>query len=223
MRSLLKINSVITVWFLLLTAWAAGETPLSPLEALQKENAALRSEIIWINAELTLMKQWLAGMVSGESELDKSDSAAIRLAKIAALQKSGMNLALKADAVSKLFRKELNSGKYDSASRIKNSMLLDELDETVRSFSSYAVRNENAEKELQIIAVDRKLQLAVLAGGSSDGIIPGMILFPKNRPDSKLKLRVISIRSGVCAADLREGEWSEVIPGMIFTPFKSIR
>ncbi|MBR2720484.1 MAG: hypothetical protein IKB74_04025, partial [Lentisphaeria bacterium] len=70
----MKINSVITVCFLLLTAWAAGETPLSPLEALQKENAALRSEIIRINAELTLMKQWLAGMVSGEKELDKNDA-----------------------------------------------------------------------------------------------------------------------------------------------------
>lgn len=223
MLSLLKINSVITVCFLLLTAWAAGETPLSPLEALQKENAALRSEIIRINAELTLMKQWLAGMVSGEKELDKNDAAAIRLAKIAALQKSGMNLALKADAVSKLFRKELNSGKYDSASRIKHSMLLDELDETVRSFNSCAVKSEKTQNELQIIAVDRKLQLAVLSGGSSDGIITGMILFPNDRPDSKLKLRVTSVRPGVCAADLREGEWSDVIPGMVFSPFKRVK
>ena len=169
------------------------------------------------------MKQWLAGMVSAEKELDKENAAAIRLAKMAELQKSGIALALKADAVSKLFRKELNSGKYESSSRIKYSMLLDELDETVRSFSSYALRNESTQKELQIIAVDSKLQLAVLSGGSSDGIITGMILFPKNRPDSKLKLRVTSVRPGVCAADLREGEWSDVIPGMLLTPFKSVK
>lgn len=219
----MKIYSVIMVSFLLLTAWAAGEKTLSSLEVLQKENTALRSEIIRISGELTLMKQWLAGMVSAEKELDKENAAAIRLAKMAELQKSGIALALKADAVSKLFRKELNSGKYDSSSRIKYSMILDELDETVRSFSSYAIRNENVQKELQIIAIDSKLQLAVLSGGSSDGIITGMILFPKNRPGSKLKLRVISVRPGVCAADLQEGEWSDVIPGMLLTPFRSVK
>ena len=220
---MLKKFSIITILLLLLNGQAAGEQSLSAFEALQKENTALRSEIIRINAELTLMKEWLAGMVSAENELDKENAAALRLANMAKLQKSGMALALKADAVSKLFRKELNSGKYDEASRIKHCMILDELDEAARSFSSYAVKNENAQKELQIIAVDRKLQLAVLSGGSTSGIIPGMILFPKNLPDSKLKLRVTSIRPEVCSADLREGEWNEVFPGMLLTPFKKVR
>ena len=217
LKKILAVNAAI----LLLTTSAAGEKAPSSIEALQKENAALRDEIIRINAELTLMKQWLAGMVSAEKELSKEDAAAIRLAKLTALKKCGMILALKADAVSKQIRQELRSVKFDETSRIKYSMLLDELDEAARSFSSHAVSGDLKKQELQIIAVDRKLQLAVLSGGSSAGIAPGMILFPKNSTGNKLRLRVISVRPGACAADLREGDWSEVIPGMLLTPFKT--
>ncbi|MBO5822014.1 MAG: hypothetical protein J6R86_03275, partial [Lentisphaeria bacterium] len=102
---------------------AAGEAQLSTVAALQKENSELRSEIIRLSAELALMKQWLAGMVSAEKELSKEDAAAIRLAKLAALKKCGMVLALKADAVSKQIRQELRSVKFDETSRIKYSML----------------------------------------------------------------------------------------------------
>ena len=220
MSSLLKNFLAINVGILLLSTLAAGEKQPSTIEAMQKENAALRDEIIRIIAELTLMKQWLAGMVSAEKELPKDDVGAIRLAKLAALQKSGMILALKADAVSKQIRQELRSAKFDEASRIKYSMLLDELDEAARSFSSSAVSGDLKKQELQIIAIDRKLQLVVLSGGSFAGIAPGMILFPKKSSGNKLRLRVISVRPGACAADLRDGDWSDVIPGMILTPFK---
>lgn len=223
MQNLLKTFFIAAVSFLLLTTPAAGETQLSSLEELQKENTALRSEIIRINAELTLMKQWLAGMVSAEKELSKTDAAEIRLANLTALQQNGMTLALKADAVSKQIRQELRSGKFDEATRIKYRMLLDELDEAARSFSSKAASGDLKKQELQIIAVDRKLQMAVLSGGSSAGIAPGMILFPQNSTKSELQLRVISVRPGACAADLHKGSWGEVIPGMLLTPFQNKR
>ncbi|MBO5823290.1 MAG: hypothetical protein J6R86_09760, partial [Lentisphaeria bacterium] len=56
------------------------------------------------------------------------------------------------------------------------------LDTAARSFAGKAVSSQNNKQELQIIAVDRKLQLIVLAGGSSMGIVPGMILFRKTSP-----------------------------------------
>lgn len=197
---------------------AAGEAQLSTVAALQKENSELRSEIIRLSAELALMKQWLAGMVSAEVELGKTDAGNIRLAKLEALQQSGMALVLKSDAVSKQLRTELNNGKFSEAFRIKYSMLLDELDTAARSFAGKAVSSQNNKQELQIIAVDRKLQLIVLAGGSSMGIVPGMILFPKNFSGADLKLRVTSVRPGTCAADLQSGSWEQVIPGMLVTP-----
>ena len=134
-----------------------------------------------------------------------------------------MALVLKSDAVSKQLRVELNSGKFDEAFRIKYSMLLDELDTAARSFAGKAVTAQNNNQELQIIAVDRKLQMAVLSGGSSAGIAPGMILFPQNSTKSELQLRVISVRPGACAADLHKGSWGEVIPGMLLTPFQNKR
>ena len=197
---------------------AAGETQLGAVAALQKENFELRSEIIRMSAELALMKQWLAGMVSAEVELGKTDAKNIKLAKLEALQQAGMALVLKSDAVSKQLRAELNSGKFNEAFRIKYSMLLDELDTAARSFAGKAVTAQNNNQELQIIAVDRKLQLAVLSGGSSIGISPGMILFPKNLSGVDLKLRVTSVRPGACAADLQSGSWEHVIPGMLLTP-----
>ena len=197
---------------------AAGEAQLGTVAALQKENVELRSEIIRLSAELALMKQWLAGMVSAEVELGKTDAGNLRLAKLNALQQSGMALVLKSDAVSKMLRAELNAGKFNEAFRIKYSMLLDELDTAARSFAGKAVASQKNDQELQIIAIDRKLQLIVLSGGSAMGITPGMILFPKNFSGGDLRLRVTRVRPGACAADLQSGSWEQVIPGMLLTP-----
>ena len=197
---------------------AAGEPQITSVAALQQENADLRSEIIRLSSELALMKQWLAGMVSAEVELGKKDADAIRLARLETLQQNGMTLVLKGDALSKQLRSELRSDKFDEPSRIKFIMLLDELDAAARSFAGNAVTSAKNTQELQIIAIDRKLQMVVLSGGSSMGIVPGMLLFPKTSSGGKLTLRVTSVRSGACSADLQSGSWDEIIPGMLLTP-----
>ncbi len=202
-------------------AAAAGEGE-SAFDVLRKENAQLRSQLIKLNAELSLMRLWLAGMVSGEAEV-VPEQKALLLTKFNEVVRRGQKLALKSGDVTRELRRLLLSLKLDDAMRIRYTMLLDELDRMAQEFSGAVVKTDSKNLDLRIISMDSKLHIAVVSGGLREGIFPGMVLYPMGNPSSKLRLRVIGVRSGACAVDLAGGEWSEVTPGMRLTPFKRDR
>ena len=201
-----------------LTGAATGEGE-SAFDKLRKENAQLRSQLIKQNAELARMRLWLAGMVSGEVET-ATEQKILLLNRFKEVVGKGKNLALKAGDVTRELRALLARAKLDDASRIQYTMLLDELDRMAQEY--FGVVSENGAKnlDLRVISLDSKLHVAVVSGGLREGIFPGMMLFPVGNKESKLRLRVIGVRSGACAVDLAAGEWSEVTPGMRVTPFK---
>lgn len=203
----------------LLHSSAAETASAAALEALQKENAALRDKLIAQGRELTWMRQWLAGVVSGEAALGDA-SPDVRAQRLAAIRESGMALALKSDAAVKDLRGFFRGAAVDEATRIKYQILLDELSAAARAFSGSVVTAEPTRMDLRVITVDHKLHIGVVSGGMRCGVFPGMLLYPANTPESKLQLRVISVRPGACAVDLAAGSWSEVIPGMTLTPFR---
>lgn len=210
-------KSILTIF--LSAAVLVGAAADSTLSALQKENAALREKLLKQGRELANMRKWLAGMVSGEALLNK-ESADIRLLRLNNLSKSSMALALKSDAVSKELRSYLRSAAIDEALRIKYIIHLDELDAAARNVFSNIQTPKSNQLDLRVIAVDNKLQIAVISGGMSSGVFPGMFLHPVNDPQSRLQLRVISVRPGACAADMVRGTWQDIVPGMALTPFR---
>ena len=200
-------------------AAAANDSSGSALEQLRRENAELRSRLLTQEQELNRMRQWLAGVVSGYSESGSGNNERL-LARFNEVIRSGKALSLKCDEISKSLRRLLKDKMFSESVRIQYSMLLDELDERARSFTNIALRQDGKSADMRVIAVDNKLQIAVVSGGLQDGIFPGMMLYQVNSPESKLQLRVISVRPGACAVDLAGGEWKEVIPGMELTPFR---
>ena len=200
-------------------AAAADDGSGSALEQLRRENAELRSRLLKQEQELNRMRQWLAGVVSGYNESGSGSNERL-LARFNEVIRSGKALSLKCDEISKSLRRLLKDKAFSESVRIQYSMLLDELDERARSFTNIALHRDGKNSDMRIIAVDNKLQIAVVSGGLQDGIFPGMMLYQVNSPESKLRLRVISVRPGACAVDLAGGEWKEVIPGMELTPFR---
>ena len=215
------LKTVFSAWLTaaVLISAAAEPVPVTALESLQKENAALRDKLIAQGRELACMRQWLAGMVSGEASL--GDAAPdVRFQRLETIRESGMALALKSDSAVKELRKFFRAAQVDDATRIKYLMLLDELSAAAGTFSGSIVSRDMTRMDLRVITVDNKLQIGIVSGGMRCGVFPGMMLSPVNAPESKLRLRVISVRPGACAVDLAAGEWSEVIPGMALTPFR---
>lgn len=216
-----KISGILT--FVILTAAvftaAAGDVVPDALETLRKENSELRSKVLEQDRELARMRAWLADVISGEAELGK-DADAIRKLRLRTVIDKGTLLALKSDSVSKSFRTFLKQYKVDEVTRINCILLLDELDAAAQGFSGSVRGGDASTLDMRVISVNPKLNIAVVSGGMSSGIFVGMILYPANLRNSKLTFRVVSVRQGVCAVDLKEGDWSDVVSGMSLTPFR---
>ena len=165
------------------------------------------------------MQMWLAGITSGEAELGK-DAETVKMLRLKSITEQGMNLALKSDSISKEFRSFLQQLKVDEATRINYILKLDELDAAARSFTGSVRSSDAAVLDMRVISVNTKLNVAVVSGGMNSGIFPGMMLYPVNFRNSSLQFRVVSVRPGACAVDLKNGSWGEVVPGMALTPFR---
>jgi hypothetical protein len=75
--------------------------------------------------------------------------------------------------------------------------------------------DKTALENIRVVAVDRKLETAVLSVGSVHGVFPGLLCQSKQKKD--VILRVISVRPWVCAAIAVKGGISQVVPGMELT------
>lgn len=217
---MLKSSGILTAFLAAAICFAAVEESVpDALATLRKENSELRTKLLEQDKELARMRAWLAGMISGEAELGK-EADTVKLFRMKTVIDQGTQLALKSDSVSQNFRRILQNSKIDEVTRINCILLLDELDAAARSFSGSVRSKESAALDMRVIAVNPKLNIAVVSEGMSKGIFPGMLLYPANFKNSKLIFRVVSVRPGVCAVDLQEGRWSEVISGMALTPFR---
>lgn len=226
MSSAVYVKRISLLLLALLWCWrAAGREEVSAFDALRRENAQLRTQLIKQNAELARLRLWLAGMVSGSAELPHDQTERVLLARFNEVIGNGKNLSVKVAAAVRELRQLLAQAKLNDAARIQYSMLLDELEQLARSFSAVAVGGSEQSKnlEMRIISLDSKLHIAVVSGGLREGIFPGMLLYPVNFSNDDLRLRVIGVRSGACVVDLAGGKWSDVTPGMALTPFRKRR
>ena len=205
-------------------AYCAGgeQSGESALAALHRENRELRTQLLKTNDELARMKKWLAGMVSGEAELD-SGKQLLMENRFNSAVRLGNTLVLKSSEASRELRSLLNELQLDKARKIRYMMILDELDSAAAAFSGNAVRSSLKDGDFRVIAIDRKLQTVIISGGLKDGIAPGMVFRPVGKPETDLRLRVISVRPEACAADFVSGKWSELVTGMAVTPFNLVQ
>jgi len=196
---------------LLLSGSAADEA------ILRQENRELRERLLQQEKELKQLKLWMANAASAGANLSSSEREQYSLRIINEMMLRGKELAMRADNISTQLRRSLDTLPLKPAQRVRLVLRLDELDGAVRQYISF-VTGSGKTDACRVISFDRNLGIAVLSAGIEQGFSPGMVFQPAGKK-SDLRLRIISVRPGIAAAELISGSWNEVVSGMAVTAF----
>ena len=204
---------------------AAGES--GEVSALQAENQRLRQEVDRLHKELAERDQdvlkfrlWLASAMDSGKMLSVSERE-LQLTEILKEFVSRSNRLLgHISGVDKKIRELLKELPISPARQARMLLQLEQMERFALNLSAIAGASEEAEdktalENIRVVAVDRKLETAVLSVGSVHGVFPGLLCQAKQKKD--VILRVISIRPWVCAAVPVRGGISQVVPGMELT------
>ena len=204
---------------------AAGES--GEVSALQAENQRLRQEVDRLHKELAERDQdvlkfrlWLASAMDSGKMLSVSERE-LQLTEILKEFVSRSNRLLgHISGVDKKIRELLKELPISPARQARMLLQLEQMERFALNLSAIAGATEEAEdktalENIRVVAVDRKLETAVLSVGSVHGVFPGLLCQAKQKKD--VILRVISVRPWVCAAVPVRGGMAQVVPGMELT------
>lgn len=77
--------------------------------------------------------------------------------------------------------------------------------------SLVARRDGESIKEMKILAVSKALEVVVLNAGSEDGVRLGSTwILKQSEGDEKVTLNIVEVRRKICAAIVKEGQFSQV-------------
>lgn len=194
---------------------------------LRMENRRLRAELDRLRGKLAeqdrnmlKFRQWV-GSVSDSGRVQTVSERETRLlAMLSELLKRCNRLVIQVSEIQRSFRTLISEVPMGPAKQARLLLQLEELERISMQASeiSGVVEAENDPKafqELRVIAVNRELETAVLSGGSVHGLFPGLIY--QGKSDSRLKLRIVSVRPWVSAAVPVDGRMDEITPGMTFS------
>ena len=188
------------------------------LRRLCDERAAeierLRGELARLQSRLDKLDLWLAGVADTGEVTPAERREEMLLIRLSEFSRQGSELALGTVAFCDEIRKLLGELPLGAARRARLSLQIDELESAARTFvaaSENASRDPIAAlKNCRVLAVDRKLGVAVLSAGALDGVAPG-ILFKSG--DGAVSLRVVAVRRRVAAAVPVGGKLSDLAVG----------
>ena len=175
----------------------------------------LRAELAKVQSRCTKLDLWLAGVADTGEVTPAERREELLLIRLSEFSRQGSELALGTVAFCDEIRKLLAEIPLGAARRARLSLRIDELESAARTFVAAA---ENALhdpiaalKNCRVLAVDRKLEVAVLSVGALDGVAPGIIF---RNAAGTLKLRVVAVRRRVAAAVSAEGNLSDLAVGV---------
>ena len=204
---------------------AAGEN--SGISALQAENQRLRQEVDRLHKELAerdkdilKFRLWLASSMDAGKVLSASERELQQTEILKEFVSRSNRLLGHISGVDKKIRELLKELPISPARQARMLLQLEQMERFALNLSAIAGVYEEAEdktalENIRVVAVDRKLETAVLSVGSVHGVFPGLLCQSKQKKD--VILRVISVRPWVCAAVPVRGGISQVTPGMELT------
>ncbi|MCQ2378889.1 MAG: hypothetical protein MJ016_06740 [Victivallaceae bacterium] len=187
--------------------------------SLEADNRVLREELRLARREAAEEAQKRADLqlaVAGILDTEEIASPARREENLLRLLNEiavrGTAQALKTSALIRELREKYGALPDDSAERAEMFLKLDALERNTNALV-FLLKPSNMRdpSETHILAVDRETELAILAVGSVHGVFPGMIY---EVADSPLRLRVVSVRGFVSAAEIEKGDLAALNPGM---------
>lgn len=209
-------------------------------EAREDRIAELEARLKMLNEELAMLRKTLAGTLD---EADKRESALLRIqSSVAASLANGTKSAMSDESVKLLesLDKVREAGDElvlmatefsDVVNNVLEKKVLTDLDKARVRFSIQKLKSASElfhalssppaklgfTKSCRILALNDKLQLAVLNVGSVNGVRNGLNL-RSTRLKNKVLLRVIDVRPYVCGAIVMKGDIGDLAPGMKLRP-----
>ncbi len=198
-----------------------ANTPESEYDRLRRENRELRKKLLAREREITNYRIWLACMGIDYRKSNVEQREKRLLYTLEELSKRGNILSMAALTVSDECRKLLAELPLGPARKTRIELRLDDLERAAGALAGLTIPNDAQAGSCRIIAVDNKLQAVVFSAGAGAGVFPGMVFHAKNKPD--LKFRVTAARFEGSVAELIEGKWQDVVPGMEMSAFQKVK
>ncbi|MBO7329877.1 MAG: hypothetical protein J6W00_14030 [Lentisphaeria bacterium] len=195
--------------------------PESDAGDLRKEIQELRKKLLAQEKELANYRIWLASLGIDYRKNSVPEREKHLLYTLEELSRCGNLLSMAALTVGDECRKLLVELPLGPARKAQIKIRLDELDRAAGKFAGLTIPGDANAGSCRLLAVSDDLQVVVLSAGAGAGVFPGMIFYVKNDP--QLKFRVIGTRFEGAVAELAEGNWSDVVPGMEVSAFQKVK
>lgn len=182
------------------------------IETLEKSSENLdRLKILELSAASVLDTLEPVYMSSREVELMETLELVFRF---------GADLAGKSASASEKVLGILPETGLDEVERAKLRVALEEVRKSAGLFARLVQSPESPAgfESCRILAVDEALGVVVLSAGYRSGVRVNLRLWAEN--DSKTVLKVVALRSFVCAAIPEEGTLRDLVPGMKVSPVR---
>ena len=180
----------------------------------EAEIERLRGELADLQSRYTKLDLWLAGVADTGAVTPAERREELLLTRLSEFSRQGSELALGTVSFCDEIRKLLAELPLGAARRARLSLRIDELESAARTFvaaSENGARDPIAAlKKCRVLAIDRKLGVAVISVGALDGVAPGSIF--KDGADT-LSLRVVAVRRRVAAAIPTRGKLADLTVG----------
>ena len=178
----------------------------------------LRGELARLRSRYTKLDLWLAG-VADTGEVTPADRREeLLLTRLSEFSRQGSELALGTVAFCDEIRKLLGELPLGAARRARLSLRIDELESAARTFVAAAESASRdpiaALKNCRVLAIDRKLGVAVISAGALDGVAPGIVF---KDGSGAISLRVVAVRRRVAAAVPLQGKLADLTVGAVLS------
>ena len=197
------------------------------LSKLRMENRRLRLELDRLRGKLSekdndlqKFRLWLAVTADAGKMQTVSEREMQLINILKETVKRSNRLLVHISGVDTLFRDLLKELPVGPARQARLLLQLEQLERYALQLSTIVgVFEESTSRQLlenvRAVAVNRQLDTVILSAGSVHGVFPGLLF--QSRQDSRLRLRVVSVRPWVCAAMPVGGSAEQFTPGMEFT------
>lgn len=177
--------------------------------ALEQELELLKTKTAHMLLDLPDEKKaYMKAAEEAVQRLEAQNSAIEKMRKKTVEFKNSLNTILNVLEPSEVIRKKLDT---------QLDILITDLSEFQQAPSLVAWRGgESLERmECRILAVNDELQILIAGKGERDGIRPGAIITAFESSQQIAELRVVEVRTFVCAALLVKGNLEKVTPGSV--------
>jgi len=174
----------------------------------------LRAKLAETQERYAKLDRWLAGVADTGEVTPAERREELLLVRLSEFSRQGSELALGTVAFCDEIRRLLGEIPLGAARRARLSLRIDELESAARTF---VAASENAGRDpiaalrnCRVLAIDPKLEVAVISVGALDGVAPGIVF--KNTAGT-ISLRVVAVRRRVAAAVPTAGSLADLAVG----------